>query len=501
MERNMVFSQKLPCAESDTDPRTDAARQIKARRRLENILRHMAGAVKRAACGIFAVVLLAGCSAREAAPPDTDPQGTASSNASQEAGLPDVDAQPYMEALNQLHEQGALTYSWQDSPGSGPLCNGFKVEQAAQDGEFTDITVELYGTVYLDPENWKESIEYGPVAIMAEDTPQAPFLAFGKAVVRFREESGEKTPLSCAYEAYSSPGLDYLKRRTAQLASVLEESPRLDYTKYDGKLLDYVWKLLLSSRYIESPEEITLYDLEGFKGTLELYQYDMIGGDPVENPAASLDASLLALLPNLETAVINCRLKDYGVFEGMHKLKKLDLYGLDDTGMATLRIGHTDDLSLYDPELSTLDLTHASVDTLRLYSWGTAVGGFAHCDQVKSLYIMSTKTDMRLVNATAFPNVGYMNLYFYSDMPRVRDFSQLSTFRDTVIDLCLDYQACNNETIKSLAGVRLNDLFLNPQNGSYPLDEPEEALVEQLTANLISWEADMYFQERTAPEQ
>lgn len=458
--------------------------------------KQMAAGLKRVLCGLCAAVLLAGCTARDAAPLPS----TASSPASQEAGLPDAAPQPYLEALKQLCEQGALTCSWQDSPEAGALCGGFRVEQTVQDGGFTDVTLELYGTVYLDPETWEESIDYGPVAIAAEDTPQAPFLAFGKAVVRFREESGEKVPLSCSYEAYDSPGMEYLKGRTAQLASVLEASPRLDCTKYDEKLLDYVWKRLLSSRYIESPEEITLYDLEAFQGTLELYSYDM-GIDPAENPQASLDASLLALMPNLEAAVITCRLKDYSVFEGMQKLERLDLYGLDDTGMATLRIGHTDDLKLSDPELSILDLAHIGTDTLHLYSWSTAVGGFANCDRIENLYIMSTRTDMRLVNATAFPNVRYLNLYFYSDTPRVRDFSQLSTFQDSVIDLYLDYQACNNETIKSLAGVRINDLILDPQSGAYPLDEPETALVNQLTANLISWEADMDFQERTAPNR
>jgi hypothetical protein len=160
-------------------------------------------------------------------------------------------------------------------------------------------------------------------------------------------------------------------------------------------------------------------------------------------------------------------------------------------------VGQAERLWLDDPDTDMLDMSNINAKALMLSSWSTAVRGFKGCENIERLYFSATRTDMRLVNAKTFPGARYLNLYFYSDTPRVRDFSQLATFQDLKIDLYLDYQACNNPTLESLAGVRLNDLYLNPENGSYPIQDLDQALVESISANRLTMGMEMYFEERT----
>jgi hypothetical protein len=170
----------------------------------------------------------------------------------------------------------------------------------------------------------------------------------------------------------------------------------------------------------------------------------------------------------------------------MNNLSQLRMQWPGDELFSTLRVGNTDRLWLDDPDTGNLDMTNVNTGALVLNSWSTAVGGFTGCEDIQKLYVASTRTDMRLVNADTFPGVRYLNLYFYSDTPRVRDFSRLASFQDVKIDLHLDYQACNNQTLESLAGVPLNDVYLNPENGSYPLQDLDASLMDGLLANRVT---------------
>lgn len=213
-------------------------------------------------------------------------------------------------------------------------------------------------------------------------------------------------------------------------------------------------------------------------------------------------------MPNLRLVDISTTLKDYSVFEGMTKLESLRLGELDNIekrqatpDISTLVVGQTQLLVLSDP-IGTIDLSRVNTETLRVESWRTAVEGFVGCERLQKLYIMATRTDTRLINAQNFPAVRYLNLYFRSETARYRDLSQLATFGDsTKIDLLLGYQACNDRTVESLAGVRINYLVLDPQNASYPLpDQPKQALVGAINAAESVWGDDMYFRERTGNE-
>lgn len=393
-----------------------------------------------------------------------------------------------------------LFSNWEGTPVlpvEPPMSQHLIIKEILKSDGAVTVTAELYGNVHIDPVTLAETIGYGYVWIVPEGEPNSPQLAFGKSVVRF-EESGETlTPISCDYERYPHPGLDYLKAQTDKLRPVLEKSEKIDISQYDKLLVDYIWRRLFSHRFIEKPEDITLYDLENLRDPIELpfgSIYDSDYQDPY-SPDYSMDASLLRLTPNVESVYAPYRLTDYGVFENMRGLKKLTLQYADEM-FSTLKVGHTDELMLYDPK-GVLDLSNIDTEILRLYSWSTAVQGFKGCDKIEKLYIMSTRTDMRLVNAEAFPNVSYLNLYFYSDTPRVRDLSQFATFGGAKIDLYLDYQACNNQTIRSLQDVKLNDLYLNPENGSYPLQDIDRSFIEGLDAQNITFGMEMYFQERT----
>jgi hypothetical protein len=259
--------------------------------------------------------------------------------------------------------------------------------------------------------------------------------------------------------------------------------------------VNYIWRLAFSRRFIESPGELTLYDLENVTQGIELH-WGNIDAD-AEDPDYRLDASMLTLLPNVDSVWCVFRLEDYGVFESMNRLKEIRLQWPGDELFSTLRVGKAERLWLDDPDTNMLDMANVNAEALMLNSWSTAVRGFTGCGNIERLYFSATRTDMRLVNAEAFPGARYLNLYFYSDMPRVRDFSGLATFQDAKIDLYLDYQACNNQTLESLAGVRLNDVYLNPGNGTYPLQDLDMALVEGLLTNRLTMGGEMYFTERT----
>lgn len=403
------------------------------------------------------------------------------------------------EQIYALATDGTLFNTWQGEPAYGgcvPVYSDFELTAFSRDGDQITVTVDLYGVINLDPVTLEETTGYGTVSIMAQDVPNAPSLAFGRSVVQLQETAQGLNPVACTYERHPHAGLDYLKKRTEQLAPELAKQEKPDLSKYDPALVDFVRRRLFSSRYVEKPEDITLNDLTQYTGSLELYYGSLGTGDDMAE-GYRLDASFLSLLPNLEAFDTGYRLKDYGVFEKMTQLKKLTLSNMDDEAARTLKIGHTDELVLYDPDLELLDLRSASVDRLRLFSWSTAVGGFAGCENVKKLYIMSTRTDMRLINAQAFPGITYLNMYFYSDTPRVRDFSQLVSFEGVKIDIGLEYQACNNQTLQSLKGIPLNDVYLNPTNGANPLSDYDSALADALTAQSVSSTMDQYFQERT----
>lgn len=419
---------------------------------------------------LVAALLLAGCTTE--APVLPDPEQTSSSTADPASPAPtltDAQRDRYTQALNELNSRYALYTNWNGSPLSAPegfqVYCGFDLVEVSpiEDGKVA-VTVELYAELSLDPNTMTDSLYPAEIVIHSEGLPHSPAIAFGKSVVELGDSGiGIAEPLSCSYYPYNQPGIAYLKEQATKNPPA--DSPKLDSKQYDPAFLNFVWKKLLPTRYIASPANITHADLAAMTGYLEI-DWSML---PPDADVANyyMDSSLLRLMPNLTH--INCYifLNDYSVFEGMNKLETLSLSNMNDARMATLKVGHTDKLHLETPDCDMLDLTNVNTETLSMTSWSTAVRGFAGCDRIKSLYIHSTRTDMRLVNAESFPSIEYLNLQFYSDFERVRDFSQLATFPDTVtIDLWLSYMACNDKTVETLAGLPIRLLVLSPTNGA-----------------------------------
>jgi len=442
------------------------------------------------------IALLAACSVQ---PVINVPDKSESSVSSQvSVAEENLSYEVYEARMYPLLLSNVLLNCWEGDPvmaDEASMITKLTVIDVSKSDDIVTVTAEIYGNIYIDPPSFRESIGYGTVGIIADED-----LAFGKSVVQFRESADSYTAISCYYEKYPHPGLDYLKEQTQKLDSILSQSPKIDVTKYDRRLVDYLWQVVFAYRYVESPEDLTEYDLENIITAIDLPQsggMNAYSNVDTFDPAFQMDASLLALMPNLEYVYCPYKLDDYSVFKNMYNLKKLTLCNIDDESIATLQVGHTDELVLFDPDVKMLDLTNVSTDLLRINSWYTSVGGFAGCENIKKLYFMSTRTDMRLVNAETFPNLDYLNLYFYSDTPRVRDFSGLKSFEKTKIDISLDYQACNNETVESLIGIKLNDVYLVPDLGTYPLPDFDASLAEELDAESISFESDLYFMERT----
>ncbi len=440
------------------------------------------------------VMLLAGCATRQVpptSPASSQPQGEASE-------MPEFTPEETERIQNTIYElyiNQFLFASWQGSPvlPENPISvvDYKTIELARENGEFT-ATLELYGNLFIDPITMKETLDYGEVQIRPIEGQN--WIAFGKATVGMTETGA---PLFCAFERYPQPGLEYLKAQTERVQPQLANSEKLDVSRYDSALVNYIWRLVLGGRYVASPEELTLYDLANLTEPLELH-YGSLNMD-FNDPDYRLDASLLRLMPKISQVWCVMPLEEYSVFENMHELVLLHLNEMDDSAMHTLKAGHTAELFLDNPNSTVLDLTGINTDTLRLASWSTAIQGFRGCEKLKTLYISSTRTDMRLVNAQTFQSLEYINLFFHSETARVRDLSQLATFTDVPIDICLSYQACNNKTVESLIGVKLNTLVLAPKNGQWPLSEPDPALVEKLDAKEILWESSQYFEERTKP--
>ncbi len=385
-----------------------------------------------------------------------------------------------------------LCTNWEEIPTVSEKPPGFagsRIVDAVREEDTVVVEIEHYGNVFFDPDTMEDNLDYGLFLIQAKNSPYAPHLAVARSTLTLRETPDDYEAIACSYQLSLHPGLTYLKEETRRLAPQLEASELLDVSRYDERLVNYVWKVLMSTRLIESPREITLYDLEQYDGAIEI-DYNVIDYGSMEDPAFALDASLLELMPNLSYALVVCRLTDYSVFQQMNNLEKLVLYSADDETFRTLTVGKTGELLLYDPVADVVDLQGVNAEALRLSSWSTAVGGFANCQHVKRLYIMSTRTDTALINAKNFPGVQYIN------NGRIRDFSNLSTFQGVPIDLYLDYQACRDETLNSLEGIALRDLYLHPENGSYPL-EYHRALAENLNTKRVVFGPEMYFQERT----
>lgn len=416
----------------------------------------------------------------------------------------------YRQYLEPLLENGALMNNWTGDPQgieSGDLYGAAKdleIVDALLEEDGLTLTAEVYGVVLRNPETGEETITNGDwvvenaVAVQTPyDSPHFPYIPLGAAAVKMQDPALEPVPayLSCVWEPYENPGRRYLEARTAELSDQMAASERPDLSGYDRRLVDYVYKIIASQRLIGGPEDITLWDLENLCTDLSI-NWEVVNyvpetiADPMEPPP--IDAGLLRLMPNLRSFTTYYPLADYGVFGEMKQLESLrfDIEAAETPlDFSTLRVGKADTLSIdgFRQDIA-IDLSGCDVNTLHINSWVASVTELKGCEGIKNLEFNNTRSDTRIISAEAFPNAEHIRMAFFSDTPRVRDFSRLASFgEDVEIDLTLSYQAANNKTVESLAGVRLDHLTLDPKDGQWPLDEPDPALVEKIDARQVEW--------------
>lgn len=416
----------------------------------------------------------------------------------------------YRQYLEPLLENGALMNNWTGDPQgieSGDLYGAAKdleIVDALLEEDGLTLTAEVYGVVLRNPETGEETITNGDWVVenaIAVQTPYGsphfPYIPLGAAAIKMQDPALTSGPtyLSCVWEPYENPGRRYLEARTAELSDQMAASEKPDLSGYDRRLVDYVYKIIASQRLIGGPEDITLWDLENLCTDLSI-NWEVVNyvpetiADPMEPPP--IDAGLLRLMPNLRSFTTYYPLADYSVFEGMDRLESLrfDIEAAETPlDFSTLRVGKADTLSIENFRQDiAIDLSGCDVNTLHINSWVASVIELKGCEGIKNLEFNNTRSDTRIISAEAFPNVEHIRMAFFSDTPRVRDFSRLASFgEDVEIDLTLSYQAANNKTVETLAGVRLDHLTLDPKNGQWPLDEPDPALVEKIGARQVEW--------------
>ena len=440
-------------------------------------------------------LVLAGCAASSGPSSSLPSQGKESSSQENSALSPE-ETQALQEALETMIWESSLTTDWVGWPEEENIADGwvgtFEILEAEQDGDTWQVKAELYGSVFLDPDTLTDAPEETDrtVCIQAEGE-HAPFLSLGTAQVELRETEDGLLPLSCDFEGSDNPGITYLQERTQELEAELSASTTIDVSQYDPLLVDYVWRLILEHRYIESPEEITQWDMENLITDVVLNYHTLVGnGTLPENYVA--DAEIFRLATGLETFNSYLYLTDYSIFENMEQLNSIFLNCdlIDYTpDFSTLKVGHTRHLAISGfQEDFALDLTGSQVEELELQSYMAGITGFTGCQEVRSLYISGTRTDMTLINAENFPGLASLTFDIFSDTPRLRDFSQLATFdEDVFISLSLNYQACNDDTLSTLAGVRLDSLYLDPYaSGQWPLGDPDPEILAQIDAQELT---------------
>ena len=459
-----------------------------------------------ALAALLALFLCAGCAGGQGAGGGSSVPGSPEGTPAEEdrIELTEEHKAVYADLLWPLAENGELLNDWDNGPDPlydrGGLAQQLEVVDAVLEGDTMTLTAEVYGFVAIDQKTEEEYPRGDGYTIVgaytvqsALDDPHYPFILLGTSTVKLRGTAAGQEFLSCRWVPLEKPGHTYLEARTKAVQAQLDASEKLDLSKYDYRMVSYIYQVIQSQRMIGSPEEITRWDLENLCTQLDvIYETptDPVTGEFLFDPSP-LDASLVRLIPTLRSFIAHEPLTDYSVFEEMD-LDLLDLYLWSEekpVDLSTLRVGHTKRLYLGGINQDiTLDLSHSKVDALEFHSWGAGVSEFRGCGGITELVVHNTRTDTTLINKDIFPDLKVLRMDFMSEYPRFRDLSQLATFgEDVQIDLTLSYQACNNKTVASLDGVRLNRLTLDPKNGQWPLDEPDPSLVDRVRAQQVEW--------------
>jgi len=457
---------------------------------------------------LLVMAVCAGC-ANTAAPEAAPPEESQPENQREELTLDEDTRNKYFDLLWQPLWNGHLTFSWEGTPEAYKNPNGtgstfdikkIELEKGAVTGEVTAYAyLDIYGERYIDPDTKEEWPHYTGDNIHVQPQQKGndffPYIHQGESVVTIKNPLSNKPEVvKCEHTAYEAPATAALKAATEDLKAELEASPKVvDVVEsYDPYLLRVLYCRVLASRWVEKPEDLTLYDLEHIT-ELDV-SWTTMGSYPDEMEDGAnykMDAGLLRYTPNLQILTIGPELQDYSVFEDMTQLVEMTInmeaWWDDGNGdrtpdISSLKIGKVANLTL-DAFRSDIvvDLTNCDVNNLTVKSWVAAVTEFKGCENLRGFTMYGTRSDTSIISAETFPNAKRITLEFYSDYARFRNLANLGTFGDDVfIELKLDYQAANNKTVATLDGVRINHLTLDPANGPWVLPEPDPELVGKI---------------------
>lgn len=457
---------------------------------------------------LLVMAVCAGCTnaaAPEAAPPEEVVQPESQR---EELVLDENTRNDYNNILWQPLWDGHLTFSWEGTPEAYKNPNGtgstfdikkIELEKGAVTGEITAYAyLDIYGERYIDPVTKEEWPHYTGENVHVQPQQKGndffPYIKQGESVVTIKNPMSDNPQVvKCEHTAYEAPATAALKAATEDLKAKLEANQKVvDVVEsYDPYLLQVLYRKVLSSRWIEQPEDLTLYDLEQITEldiswpTMGIYPDEMEDGSNYK-----MDASLLRYTPNLTYLTVWPMLQDYSVFENMTQLVEMTIYmeAVDDADgertpdISGLKIGKVANLTLegFRSDI-VVDLTNCDVNNLMVKSWVAAVKEFKGCENLRGFTMNGTRSDTSIISAETFPNAKRISLEFYSDYARFRNLANLGTFGDDVfIELKLDYQAGNNNTVATMDGVRIDHLTLDPANGPWVLPEPDPQLVSKI---------------------
>lgn len=407
----------------------------------------------------------------------------------------------YQVILTPLWEVGGLEISWKDTPPEITdyvYTRQYSINDIRKKGDILVISLESLEYVTIDTKTLKENVfnetfEYTDSCIgitgSSELYEQIPV---SSSIVTARRNDIGWDYLSCVYTRYDRPGYNYLLNETEKLREETEKSGKPDLSPYEDYIVNWLFTRVASRRLISSPGDITNYDLAAY--FVDVYFGEMVLPEGTDYESFVLQSDVLKILPNMKTFNSYMKLSDYGVFKNCGNLSSLTLSFMTDEDFKNLKTGKLDNLFLGDTGADLVDLGGVEeLKTLIMQSWSFGVGGFKNCDNIESLYIYGTKTDPALYSPENFPDIKRIVIDSYRDYLRAVDYSGLKAFngKGVIIDMQLMDYACDKESIESLKGVKINDLYMSPNYVDF-----DEELANQLDVkNLYLYSYADYYSE------
>ena len=423
---------------------------------------------------VIVVLLFCGCDDRAAISSESSQREGMTQNIVGASEAKYVSSAAYREAIELLSMDGMLAKNWGEGgykPSEGAIVAGkgligeyysFNIISAMQDVDGVIIVdVEFLGNAYIDAKTQMDTTDFNINPILVGGENDYITIPMAKSVVRLKGEGADIEYLSCEFERYETPGHDYLKKNTELMKPVLESSEKIDVSQHDPALVSYFYRKVQAIRLIESPEDLTVYDLQNCGYAISLYDYEFQNyGISLREP---VNSSLLKYMTNLQHVDIGVKLTDYSVFNNYEQLYMLTLTGVNDEDIAQLNIT-ADSLNLRKPNIDVLDLSN-----IRLYSlWLDADGGgginsFANGGEITDMSMREI-----LTQSGGIPEIGdefkLLNSISMEYYDSVVDFSSLANINAGAYwngaNISLYGKSLTYEVLESLKDVKIQALSM-----------------------------------------